>query len=149
MKPFLTITGSRTEEGFVKIPLQVELHFGKGYHSIIDGQESVVYGESTGVLKAFMSLKETLVNLKTSFLRTYDDCDPKEFYHNLRPYLAGWDGNPVLPVGLIYEGVSKKPLKVSACFYCRHTVMIRFSARTLIANETAEPRGEAVEAAES
>ena len=23
-----------------------------------------------------------------------------------------WDGNPVLPAGLIYEGVSKKPMKV-------------------------------------
>lgn len=26
------MTGSWTEEGFVKIPLQVELEFGKGYH---------------------------------------------------------------------------------------------------------------------
>lgn len=26
------MTGSRTEEGFVKVPLQVELDFGKGYH---------------------------------------------------------------------------------------------------------------------
>lgn len=26
------MTGSWTEEGFVKVPLQVELDFGKGYH---------------------------------------------------------------------------------------------------------------------
>ena len=26
------MTGSQTEEGFVKVPLQVELDFGKGYH---------------------------------------------------------------------------------------------------------------------
>lgn len=32
MKPSVMITGSRTEEGFVKVPLQVELDFGKGYH---------------------------------------------------------------------------------------------------------------------
>ena len=33
--------------------------------------QSVVNGDSTGVLKALMSLKETIVNLKTSFLRIY------------------------------------------------------------------------------
>ena len=32
MKPSVMMTGSRTEEGFVKIPLQIELEFGKGYH---------------------------------------------------------------------------------------------------------------------
>ena len=30
MKISVMITGSRTEEGFVKIPLQVEFDFGKG-----------------------------------------------------------------------------------------------------------------------
>ena len=28
-------------------------------------------------------------------------------------YLRRWDGNPNLPHGLIYEGVSETPLKVS------------------------------------
>jgi len=105
--------GSWTEDGFVKVPLQVELDFGKGYHSIIEGQESVVNGDSTGVLKALMSLGETIVKLKTSFLRIYDVCDPDEFYHSLRPFLAGWYGNPVLPDGLVYEGVSETPLQYS------------------------------------
>ncbi|XP_020627936.1 indoleamine 2,3-dioxygenase 2-like [Orbicella faveolata] len=107
------MTGSWTEDGFVKVPLQVELDFGKGYHSIIEGQESVVNGDSTGVLKALMSLGETIVKLKTSFLRIYDVCDPDEFYHSLRPFLAGWYGNPVLPDGLVYEGVSETPLQYS------------------------------------
>ena len=33
--------------------------------------QSVVNGDSTGVLKALMSLTETIVKLKTSFLRIY------------------------------------------------------------------------------
>ncbi|KAL9956821.1 hypothetical protein ACROYT_G038362 [Oculina patagonica] len=111
LKLSVMMTGTWTEEGFVKIPLQVELEFGKGYHSIIDGQKSVVNGDSTGVLKALMSLKETIVRLKTAFLRIYDVCDPDEFYHDLRPFLAGWHGNPALPDGLIYEGVSERPLQ--------------------------------------
>ncbi|KAJ7382623.1 Indoleamine 2,3-dioxygenase 2 [Desmophyllum pertusum] len=113
LKLSVMMTGSWTEEGFVKIPLQVELEFGKGFHSIIDGQESVVNDDSAGVLKALMLLKETIVKVKTSFLRIYDVCDPDEFYDNLRPYLAGWHGNPVLPDGLIYEGVSERPLQYS------------------------------------
>ena len=31
MKPSVMINGSGTEEGFITVPLQVELDFGKGY----------------------------------------------------------------------------------------------------------------------
>lgn len=30
---------------------------------------------------------------------------PHFFYHRIRPYLAGFKGNPTLPAGVVYEGV--------------------------------------------
>ncbi|XP_058971059.2 indoleamine 2,3-dioxygenase 2 [Pocillopora verrucosa] len=107
----VNITGSQTEEGFLKVPLQMEAEFGKGCFSITSGQKAVVNNDTEGVLKALMSLKETIVQLKKSFLRIYDVCDPEEFYNELRIYLSGWLNNPALPDGLIYEGVSEMPLQ--------------------------------------
>lgn len=107
------ITGSKTEVGFVSIPLQLEADFGKGCYSIPNGQKAVVNNDREGVLKALISLKETIVQLKKSFLRIYDVCDPEEFYNGLRIYLSGWLNNPALPDGLIYEGVNEMPLQYS------------------------------------
>lgn len=38
-------------------------------------------------------------------------CDPYVFYKKLRQILSGWNNNPVVPDGIIYEGVSDEPKK--------------------------------------
>ncbi|XP_068760536.1 indoleamine 2,3-dioxygenase 2-like [Montipora capricornis] len=109
----IMITGSSTEKGFVKIPILIELEFGRGLHAVIDGQKSVKNSDRVGLMKALKSIKTTIIKLTAIFLQTNDVVDPDEFYQNLRPYLSGWNGNPTLPDGLLYEGVSKTPLKYS------------------------------------
>ena len=32
-------------------------------------------------------------------------CDPDQYYSRVRPPIAGWRNNPLLPYGLVYEGV--------------------------------------------
>lgn len=34
-----------------------------------------------------------------------EKCDPAVFYKRIRQYLSGWNNNPALPDGLIYEGI--------------------------------------------
>ena len=41
-----------------------------------------------------------------NFMRMREHLDPMDFYHGMRPYLAGSYNNPGLPNGLIYEGIS-------------------------------------------
>ncbi|XP_067044904.1 indoleamine 2,3-dioxygenase 2-like isoform X1 [Acropora muricata] len=110
----IMMTGSSSEEGFVKIPILMELEFGRnGLHAITDGQKSVKNADKAGVMEALKLMKATVTRLTEILLQTNDVVDPNEFYHNLRKYLSGWDGNPSLPYGLIYEGVSETPLKYS------------------------------------
>ncbi|XP_015768265.1 PREDICTED: indoleamine 2,3-dioxygenase 2-like [Acropora digitifera] len=115
MEVAVMMTGSSTEKGFIKIPIVMELEFGrKGLHAIIDGQKSVKNaGDTAGVMEALKLIKATVTRLTEILLQTNDVVDPNEFYHNLRKYFSGWDGNPNLPHGLIYEGVSETPLKYS------------------------------------
>ena len=35
-----------------------------------------------------------------------EQCDPYIYYHRVRPYIHGWKDNPVVPKGVVYEGVT-------------------------------------------
>ncbi|RMX57483.1 hypothetical protein pdam_00020974 [Pocillopora damicornis] len=83
----VNITGSQTEEGFLKVPLQMEAEFGKGCFSITSGQKAVVNNDTEGVLKALMSLKETIVQLKKSFLRIYESSSGGQFLERMCYYM--------------------------------------------------------------
>lgn len=41
-----------------------------------------------------------------------EGCHPFIFYHRVRPFLSGWKDNPILPDGVIYQGVNNDvPMK--------------------------------------
>jgi hypothetical protein len=40
-----------------------------------------------------------------------EGCHPFIFYHRVRPFLSGWKDNPILPKGVIYQGVSETPMQ--------------------------------------
>ncbi|XP_067044910.1 indoleamine 2,3-dioxygenase 2-like isoform X2 [Acropora muricata] len=110
----LMMTGSLSEKGFIKTHIIIELEFGKtGLLAIIDGQKAVNNADKAGVIEALKSITATITRLIAVLLKINDVVDPYEFYHNVRKYLSGWNGNPILPHGLIYEGVSETPLKYS------------------------------------
>ena len=57
----------------------------------------------------FMRMRENLGKiyvLKLDRFFLYFFKDPFEFYHGMRPYLAGSYNNPGLPNGLIFKGIS-------------------------------------------
>ncbi|CAF0999679.1 unnamed protein product [Rotaria sordida] len=60
--------------------------------------------ELTSELKAIHSIQETMF---ATLLKIYDEVDPYIFYNRVRHFLAGWKGNPSLPDGMLYEGVSE------------------------------------------
>ncbi|XP_050657302.1 indoleamine 2,3-dioxygenase 2 isoform X6 [Macaca thibetana thibetana] len=61
-----------------------------------------------------------------STLRGQDHVDPDIFYSVIRIFLSGWKDNPAMPAGLMYEGVSKEPLKYSGGSAAQSTVLHAF-----------------------
>ncbi|KAG5178571.1 indole 2,3-dioxygenase [Tribonema minus] len=43
--------------------------------------------------------------MRGALRRMSDGCDPRAFYHRVRPFLSGWRANPTLPRGVQYTGV--------------------------------------------
>jgi indoleamine 2,3-dioxygenase len=44
--------------------------------------------------------------MRDTLLRMKERCDPYVYYTRVRPYIHGWNNNPALPDGLVYEGVA-------------------------------------------
>ncbi|XP_046276091.1 indoleamine 2,3-dioxygenase 2 isoform X1 [Marmota monax] len=55
-----------------------------------------------------------------------DYVDPDIFYAVIRIFLSGWKDNPAMPMGLIYEGISKEPLKYSGGSAAQSSVLHAF-----------------------
>jgi len=74
-------------------------------------RESLIEHKERELLEYLSQLNESIVMITKITNRMYEKCDPDTFYQVLRPYLSGWKGSNLLPEGLIYEGLSEKPLQ--------------------------------------
>jgi len=50
------------------------------------------------------AVARAIVRMTSSMGRMSAGCRPDAFYNEVRPFLAGWRANPVLPDGLVYGG---------------------------------------------
>lgn len=47
-------------------------------------------------------MRDSVSNMSASFKKMTRQCDPYIFYHRVRPFLSGSQGNPSLPDGVVY-----------------------------------------------
>ena len=59
------------------------------------------------------TITSAIGEMREELAQLHEGCRPATFYHQHRPLLSGWKGNPGLPKGLIYEGVSEEPIQLS------------------------------------
>ena len=60
-----------------------------------------------------ITLMATVKNQMIIMITIYLHLHILPHYHQHRPLLSGWKGNPSLPKGLIYQGVSEEPIQYS------------------------------------
>jgi len=94
------------------IPLLVELSSVPAVKSII----SILTHNEIEEIDIEQHLDEIvscLENMSQHLGEMHRGCCPKLFYKVHRPLLSGWRDNPLLPDGLVYEGVQDSPLQYS------------------------------------
>ena len=67
----------------------------------------------TQVAFLLATITSAIGEMRDELAQLHEGCRPATFYHQHRPLLSGWKGNPSLPKGLIYEGVSEEPVQLS------------------------------------
>ena len=73
-------------------------------------EEPVPWPQVTLLLATITS---AIGEMRQELAQLHEGCRPATFYHQHRPLLSGWKGNPSLPKGLIYRGVSEEPIQYS------------------------------------
>ncbi|XP_059141281.1 myoglobin-like [Physella acuta] len=85
----------------------------KAHHQKL--QDSTGLNETVNEIASLLGEVTTVIHLmQSSLARMHDKLEAKTFFNLIRPFLGGWGGadNP-LPDGLIYEGVSDQPIKMT------------------------------------
>ena len=56
------------------------------------------------IIHQLRSIEQAILKMTESFYRMKEGCKPRTFYNCIRPFLAGSNGNPSVPAGVIYDG---------------------------------------------
>ena len=135
--------GGMDEEWFAIIHMQIEAEAGRALQVLVPAQEAVVQDDRSALEGYFVEIAETLDVMQRVFERMPERCNPDTYYHRVRPYMFGWYGNPLLPDGMIYEGVAAyggKPQQFRGETGAQSSVIYAFDAVLGVAHEYDEMR---------
>ena len=101
--------GGVDEAIFYLVTLEVEAVGAAAIKQMIHAHHYVRTRQPSKLAAALQSVARTQKAMTAALMLMYKDCDPYIFYTRVRSFLQGWRGNPKLPDGLLYEGVSEAP----------------------------------------
>lgn len=98
--------GGMDEEWFILVHVDIEAKAAPLFPAILKAQKAVHENDSKTLTQELLTIAATLRVMQKTMERMPKNCDPYIYYHRVRPYIHGWKDNPVLPKGLLYEGVA-------------------------------------------
>ncbi|XP_073478306.1 indoleamine 2,3-dioxygenase 2 [Aquarana catesbeiana] len=113
LSTIVSLPGGDSLQGFVLVTLLVEVAAIPAVRSVIQAVKSVESDDKQTLLIALQDLERSINKMNEALHLIYDYVDSDVFYSTIRVFLSGWKDNPNMPEGLIYEGVSEKPLHLS------------------------------------
>lgn len=106
--------GGLDEEWFILVHVEIEAKATAGITALLPAQQCVINKNIDELLHYLSEIVESINAMCDTLDRMPEHCDPYIYYNRVRPYIHGWKDNPVLPDGIIYEGVKEyggKPQK--------------------------------------
>ncbi|XP_024909052.1 indoleamine 2,3-dioxygenase 1 isoform X2 [Cynoglossus semilaevis] len=109
----LTLPGDDSIQGFFLVTLLVELAAVPALRNIPTVIKSVRSGDCEALARALEVISQSLQDMTDALKLIHDYVNPSVFYGTIRIYLSGWKDNPIMPNGLIYEGVQTAAMEFS------------------------------------
>ncbi|XP_071388808.1 indoleamine 2,3-dioxygenase 2-like [Centroberyx affinis] len=113
MDLIFSLPGSESCWGFFLVSLLVEMAASPGIQGALEVMHAVDNRDLISIQKGLLKLTLSLKKMKETFELMHKHVDPTDFHGTLRIFLSGWRDNPMLPGGLLYEGVSNEPILLS------------------------------------
>ncbi|XP_028983129.1 indoleamine 2,3-dioxygenase 2-like [Betta splendens] len=111
MDLIFSFPGGDSSKGFFLVSLLVEMAASSGLMGVLEVMRAG--SDLVGVHKGLAKVTQSLKKMKEVFKIMHKHVDPDVFHGTLRIFVSGWRDNPMLPGGLVYEGVSNEPILLS------------------------------------
>ncbi|ORZ29685.1 Indoleamine 2,3-dioxygenase-domain-containing protein [Catenaria anguillulae PL171] len=102
-----TFSGTMDESWFYLIPVGIEFAGAPGLPAMVDGWQAIVDKQPAKLQSALTAMLPVLDKMTSILHFMHARCDPHIFYHQVRPYVAGW---ALVDGGVRYEDVDAQDL---------------------------------------
>ncbi|HVI99704.1 MAG TPA: indoleamine 2,3-dioxygenase [Sphingomonas sp.] len=99
--------GGRDEAGFVLTHVAIEAAAGPALDLAVDIARAAEARDAMAAEAMLHDLAMVWRAICAIFDRMTERCDPVFYFNRIRPYLNGWQDNPAIPEGMVYEGVGR------------------------------------------
>ncbi|TMS04868.1 Indoleamine 2,3-dioxygenase 2 [Larimichthys crocea] len=127
--------GGESCRGFFIVSLLVDMAASSGITGTLEVMHAMKMSDLTGIQKGLIKVTQSLKKMKETFKLMHNHVDPTEFHGTLRMFFSGWRDNPMLPRGLLYEGVSNEPILLSGISAAQSSTIQCFDALLRIQHE--------------
>ena len=103
-------TGTEDESWFYMVCVLVELKAVPALKAILEALAAQEEGNNRALVQSLASIESAIGEMKFALNRMRENCKPKTFYVEMRPYFTG-SKHDAMPDGMVYEGVDTKPQK--------------------------------------
>lgn len=97
--------GGQDEAWFVLVHVAIEARAGAMLARFPALMEAADQRDAAAAESGLAGIDEDWADINAIFDRMPERCDPYIYFRRVRPYIHGWQDNPALGPGLIYEGV--------------------------------------------
>ncbi|XP_028659308.1 indoleamine 2,3-dioxygenase 2-like [Erpetoichthys calabaricus] len=113
LETIFTFPGGQSTSGFLLVSLMVEKAAAIGIKGVANAINAMLTNDTDTLQAALQDITSSLNDMVEAFKQMHDNVHNRTFYGVVRLYFSGWKDNPLMPDGLIYEGVSKEPIYLS------------------------------------
>jgi indoleamine 2,3-dioxygenase len=99
--------GGADEDWFILVHLEIEARAARVIARLGPATECAARRDARGLGAELEVIASGLESLCESLQRMPERCDPYVYYQRVRPYIHGWKDHPLLPNGVVYEGVTR------------------------------------------
>lgn len=93
------------EEWFVLVHVAIEAKAAQALQVLLPAQQAVSENKPQKLIACLQQIAIATRAICDTLDRMPEHCDPYIYYHRVRPYIFGWKDIPILPNGLVYEGI--------------------------------------------
>ncbi|XP_020494857.1 indoleamine 2,3-dioxygenase 2-like [Labrus bergylta] len=135
MDLIFSFPGGESCRGFFIVSQLVEMAASSGVTGVLEVMHAMKISDLSGVQRGLNKVTQSLKRMKETFKLMHNHVDPTLFHGKLRLFLSGWRDNPLLPCGLLYEGVSDEPIFLSGGSAAQSSAIQCFDALLCIRHE--------------